>query len=64
MPPNKKHIPSNDVKGLKSFLKKLEQNEVTQEEIAEYYSKKLNMKVSQETISRRIKELQENEEKQ
>ena len=60
MPPNKKQIPFDDIKGLKSFIPKLEQGKITQEEIADYYSKKLNIKVSQETISRRIQELREN----
>lgn len=62
MPPNKKQIPYEDIKGLKAFIPKLEQGKITQEEIANYYSKKLNIKVSQETISRRIQEITKNEE--
>ena len=58
MPRPRKDIPLNDVniriKGLKTFVNEGK----TQEEIAEYYSKKLKMKIDRATISRRIKEME------
>jgi arginine repressor len=57
-----KQIPFDNVKGLKYFIEKLEQKTITQEEIADYYSEKLGMKISQQTISNKIKELKKESE--
>jgi arginine repressor len=57
MPRPKKEIPLDDmnirIKGLKTLVKEGK----TQDEITEYYSKKLNLKIDRATISRRIKEM-------
>lgn len=59
MPPNKKLIPLEDVKGLKTFLPEVEAETITFEQIAKYYSEKLGFRVGRMTISRRIQELKE-----
>lgn len=55
MPPNKKLIPLEDIKGLKTLLNE----DKTMSEIAAYYSEKLGFRVGRMTISRRIQELNE-----
>ena len=57
-----KQIPFDNVKGLKYFIEKLDQKTITQEEIADYYSEKLGMKISQQTISNKIRELKKGRE--
>lgn len=61
MPPNKKHIPLEDIRGLTSFMPELNEEKITIEEIAEYYSQRLPYPVGRMTISRRIQELRESE---
>ena len=48
-----KQIPFDNVKGLKTLLEEGK----TQDEIAAYFSEKLGIKCSQQTISNKIKEL-------
>lgn len=55
MAPRKKQIPFNDIKGLKT----LQNEDWTHEEMAKYYSKIFEEKVSRRTIERRLKELDE-----
>lgn len=52
-----KHIPRDDIKGLKTLLEEGK----SQDEIAAYFSNVLKIKISQQSISNKIKELNESE---
>lgn len=57
MVPPTKHIPIEDIKGLKTLIKENK----SQDEIAAYFSDVLKIKISQQSISNKIKELNESE---
>jgi len=50
-----KWIPKKDIKGLETLL----QEGVTQQEMADYYTPRLPYKVTQRTISNKLKEMRQ-----
>jgi hypothetical protein len=55
MPRPEKWIPQKDILGLQTLI----EEGWTQEQIAEYYSKRLPYKVAQRTISKKLEELKQ-----